>query len=460
MSETTDHAMRPGGPEGGPPNGADDEGERVGRRGWISLAVLVLPVLLISIDSTVLGFAVPAISEDLDPSSSQLLWIVDIYSFVLAGLLVTMGTLGDRIGRRRLLLIGTAGFGLASALAAYADTPAVLIAARALLGLAGATLMPSTLSLLRNIFTNRQQRTLAIAVWGSAFAGGAALGPIVGGWLLEHFWWGSIFLMNLPVMVVLLIIGRFLLPESKDPNPGRYDLPSAALSLGAMLPAVYGVKLLAEEGFSVTAFGAIAAGVLLGWMFVRRQLRLKDPMLGEHEPDGRVRAGGVPVLSDAVSAVGARTDAVVGGRGAAARVGVFGAGLAAGGSAGAEDDAGRDDLRRHAAGRTRLRGGGAARAGHRGRPADAGVRADREWHRDRRDDDQRRDPGGGAAGAGRGGVCDLRDRVRVGCGAGDGDSGECSHLGVPGRVGRRREGCSGGGAAAGRGDARRGGARG
>lgn len=252
---------------------------RVGRRAWLSLAVLVLPVLLISVDSTVLGFAVPAISEDLAPSSAQLLWIIDIYSFVLAGLLVTMGTLGDRIGRRRLLLCGTVGFGIASVLAAYAHTPEVLIAARALLGLAGATLMPSTLSLLRNIFTERTQRTLAIAVWGSAFAGGSALGPILGGWLLAHFWWGSIFLLNLPVMAVLLIAGRLLLPESKDPAPGRYDLPSVLLSLLTMLPAIYGVKSLAENGPALLPLLAIVVGLGMGYVFVRRQLRLRDPML-------------------------------------------------------------------------------------------------------------------------------------------------------------------------------------
>ncbi|OIV38944.1 MFS transporter [Mangrovactinospora gilvigrisea] len=252
---------------------------RAGRSAWAALAVLVLPVLMISVDSTVLGFAVPFISEDLAPSSSQLLWIIDIYSFVLAGLLVTMGTLGDRIGRRRLLLIGTAGFGLASVLAAYAHTPAVLIGARALLGLAGATLMPSTLSIIRNLFADRQQRTLAIAVWGSAFAGGSALGPIVGGWLLEHFWWGSIFLINLPVTIALLIAGRLLLPESRDPRPGRYDLLSAGLSLAAMLPAVYGVKSMAENGVTPLGVGALLVGVALGVVFVRRQLRLKDPML-------------------------------------------------------------------------------------------------------------------------------------------------------------------------------------
>lgn len=250
-----------------------------GPREWAALAVLALPVLLISVDMTVLGFAVPYLSEELAPSSAELLWIVDIYSFVLAGLLVTMGTLGDRVGRRRLLLIGSAGFGAASLLAAYAPSAEVLIAARALLGLAGATLMPSTLSLLRNIFLDPRQRLIAIATWASMFSAGSALGPIVGGWLLEHFHWGSVFLVNLPVMALILVLTPLLVAESRDPSPGRYDLPSAALSLVAVFPVVYGVKKIAEQGISAVAVAAIAAGLLLGYLFVRRQLRLTDPMI-------------------------------------------------------------------------------------------------------------------------------------------------------------------------------------
>ncbi|MBB6172710.1 DHA2 family multidrug resistance protein-like MFS transporter [Nocardiopsis mwathae] len=252
---------------------------KAGPRGWAALAVLTLPVLLISVDMTVLGFAVPHLSEDLSPTAGQLLWIVDIYGFVLAGLLVTMGSLGDRIGRRRLLMIGSAGFGAASLLAAFAPTPEILIAARALLGLAGATLMPSTLSLLRNIFLDPRQRLLAIAIWASGFSAGAALGPIIGGWLLEHYWWGSVFLINLPVMAVTLVTVPLLVRESRNPTPGRLDLASVALSMGAMLPAVYGVKKLAEHGLSVTAVGAFAIGVALGVAFVRRQLKLADPLI-------------------------------------------------------------------------------------------------------------------------------------------------------------------------------------
>lgn len=258
---------------------AHDDAPRAGARAWVALGVLVLPVLLISVDMTVLGFAVPHLSTALSPSGTQLLWIVDIYSFMLAGLLVTMGTLGDRIGRRRLLLIGAFGFGAASLFAAFSTSAAMLIAARALLGVAGATLMPATLSLLRNIFLNRRQRLLAIAVWSSAFSAGAALGPIVGGWLLEHFWWGSVFLINLPVMVVTLILGRALLPESRDPNPGRYDLWSVALSLVALLAVTYGIKNLVAGAGVLLPTLVLAVGLGAGWLFVRRQLRLPDPML-------------------------------------------------------------------------------------------------------------------------------------------------------------------------------------
>ncbi|TDD99124.1 MFS transporter [Jiangella asiatica] len=250
-----------------------------GPREWAALVVLILPVLLISIDMTVLSFAVPHLSEDLAPSGTELLWIVDVYGFMIAGLLVTMGTLGDRIGRRKLLLTGATAFGAASALAAYASDPATLIVARALLGVAGATLMPSTLSLIRNIFHDVRQRTLAIAIWATMFSAGAALGPIVGGWLLEHFWWGSVFLVALPVMALLLILGPFLVPESRNPHPGRYDLASAAMSLAAMLLIVYGLKGLAVHGLSWTYSLALLAGIGVGVAFVRRQRQLESPLL-------------------------------------------------------------------------------------------------------------------------------------------------------------------------------------
>lgn len=248
-------------------------------RQWLALAVLMLAVLVIAIDNTVLGFAVPELSADLQPGSTALLWIVDSYAFVLAGLLVTMGNLGDRIGRRRLLLIGSAGFAAASTLAAFSTSPAMLITARALLGVAGATLMPSTLSLIRTTFPDPSRRRIAIGLWTSGFAVGSALGPIVGGWLLEHFWWGSVFLIAVPVMALMLVVGPVLLPESRNDDPGPFDLWSSVLSLTAVLPVVYAMKKAAEHGPS-WGLGLIAlCGVALGVVFVHRQRRLDEPLL-------------------------------------------------------------------------------------------------------------------------------------------------------------------------------------
>ncbi|MFE9423805.1 MFS transporter [Kitasatospora sp. NPDC006697] len=250
------------------------------RRRWAGLAVLVLAVLLVAIDATVLVLAIPSITETLAPSATQLLWIGDVYSFVLAGLLVSMGALSDRIGRRRLLLCGATAFGAASLLAAYATGPGLLIAARALLGLAGATIMPSTLSLIRALFPDARERATAIGIWGAAATAGAAGGPLLGGVLLEHFWWGSVFLLNLPVMVLLLVLGRWLLPESRDPGQGGWDLPSVLLSMAGLIAVVYAVKEAAVHGpghWPVPVLGLL--GALALWRFVRRQLRLAAPLL-------------------------------------------------------------------------------------------------------------------------------------------------------------------------------------
>jgi DHA2 family multidrug resistance protein-like MFS transporter len=252
---------------------------RAGRREWVGLAVLTLPCLLYAMDLTVLNLAVPHLSADLRPSSAQLLWIVDVYGFMVAGSLITMGTLGDRIGRRRLLLAGAAAFGLASVLAAYAGSAATLIAARALLGVAGATLAPSTLSLLRSMFPDPRQRTVAVGVWISSFSAGGAIGPLLGGLLLQWFWWGSVFLLAVPVMALLLVFGPLLLPEYRDPGAGRPDLRSAGMSLVAVLLVVYGLKQLAEGGVAWLALLAIAAGLAVGAGFVRRQRALADPLL-------------------------------------------------------------------------------------------------------------------------------------------------------------------------------------
>jgi MFS transporter, DHA2 family, multidrug resistance protein len=252
---------------------------RAGRREWVGLLVLALPCLLYSMDLTVLHLAVPKLTEDLRPSSTQLLWIIDVYGFMVAGSLITMGTLGDRIGRRRLLLGGAVAFGAASVLAAFAVNAPMLIATRALLGLAGATIAPSTLSLIRNMFLDPGQRTFAIGVWITSYSVGGAIGPLIGGVLLERFWWGSVFLLAVPVMALLLAVGRTLLPEYRDPAAGRPDLLSAALSLAAVLAMIYGLKRIAQDGVGPVSLAAIAAGLAVGALFVRRQLRLPDPLI-------------------------------------------------------------------------------------------------------------------------------------------------------------------------------------
>ncbi|BBZ64846.1 MFS transporter [Mycolicibacterium insubricum] len=249
------------------------------RRAWLALAVLMLPVLLIAIDNTVLAFALPLIAEDFRPSAATQLWIVDIYSLVLAALLVPMGSLGDRVGRRRLLLIGATGFAVVSAVAAFAPSAAALVGARAALGVFGAMLMPSTLSLIRNIFTEDSARRLAIAVWAACFTAGAALGPIAGGALLTRFNWGAVFLLAVPLLVPLLIFAPRLVPESRDANPGPLDPVSIALALTAMAPLVWAIKDMAHQGVSTWSVAAFGVGIASAVLFVRRQNRSATPML-------------------------------------------------------------------------------------------------------------------------------------------------------------------------------------
>ena len=263
--------------------------QRATRREWIGLAVIALPCLLYAMDLTVLTLAVPSLSADLRPSSTELLWIVDIYGFLVAGFLITMGTLGDRIGRRRLLLIGAGAFGGASVVAAFSSSPEMLIASRALLGIAGATLAPSTLSLIRNMFEDDQQRTVAIGIWITSFSVGAAIGPLVGGVLLESFHWGSVFLLAVPVMALLLAIGPRLLPEYRDPNPGRLDLASAALSLVAVLAVIYGIKAIAKDGIGLASVAPVARRA-------RSRRRVRRPPAPACRPDGRPGAVPPPLL--------------------------------------------------------------------------------------------------------------------------------------------------------------------
>ncbi len=246
---------------------------------WVGLSVLALACLMYVMDLTVLHLAVPQISEQLAPSSAQLLWIIDVYGFMVAGALVTMGTLGDRIGRRRLLMIGATAFGLTSILAAFSTTPEMLILSRALLGLAGATLAPSTLSLIFHMFADPRQRSVAIGIWIGAFSAGSAVGPVLGGLVLEHFWWGAVFLLALPVMVALLILGPIVLPEYKDPDAGRLDLLSVGLSIGAVLAVIFGLKEVAQDGLSWQPAGLVLIGLLAGAVWVRRQRRLAEPMI-------------------------------------------------------------------------------------------------------------------------------------------------------------------------------------
>ncbi|MEV4630622.1 MFS transporter [Micromonospora sp. NPDC049523] len=279
-------------------------GSRAGARQWLGLAVLALPTLLLSVDATVLYLALPHLGADLQPSSTQLLWIIDIYGFMIAGFLVTMGTLGDRIGRRRLLLVGAALFAVASVVAAYSTTAVMLVGARALLGIAGATLMPSTLALISNMFHDARQRGLAIGVWAACFSVGVAAGPLVGGALLEWYWWGSVFLLAVPVMLILLATAPVLLPECRDTEAGRLDLPSVALSLAAILPVIYGLKGIAEGGVAVLPLASMVLGVLFGVLFARRQRRLSDPLLDMRLFANRVFVGALTALLVGLAVVG------------------------------------------------------------------------------------------------------------------------------------------------------------
>jgi MFS transporter, DHA2 family, multidrug resistance protein len=258
---------------------ADDPVQQAGAREWAGLAVLALPTLLVTMDLSVLFLAVPALTRDLEPSSAQLLWITDIYGFLIASSLITMGTLGDRIGRRRVLLTGGAAFAIGSLAAAFSTSPAMLIAARALLGIAGGTLAPSSLALIRTMFGDERQRTTAIGIWISCFAAGAAIGPLFGGLLLEHFWWGSVFLPNVPVMALLLALGPRLLPESRDPDAGRLDVVSALLAAAAILAAVYGIKRSAEDGLEAAEALWILGGAAVGVGFLVRQRSASEPLV-------------------------------------------------------------------------------------------------------------------------------------------------------------------------------------
>ncbi|MER6823036.1 MFS transporter [Streptomyces cellulosae] len=250
-----------------------------GANRWVVLVVLCVSLLLVAVDATVLHVAVPAVTEDLKPGAVELLWIVDAYPLVCASLLILFGTLGDRVGRRRVLLLGYTLFGVASAMAAFAHDAHLLIVARALLGVGGAMIMPATLSILRQVFPDRRERALAIGVWSAVAAVGAAVGPLLGGFLLEHFWWGSVFLVNIPLMLVSLPVGRILLPESKGDGKGPWDVVGALTAAAGLFAVVLGVKRLGAGELGAATLVPLAAGVVLLVLFVRRQRRREHPLL-------------------------------------------------------------------------------------------------------------------------------------------------------------------------------------
>ncbi|MGN9909021.1 MFS transporter [Phytohabitans sp. LJ34] len=252
---------------------------KAGPRTWLALAVLCLPTMLAVVDLNVLFLALPRLSADLGAGSTAQLWIMDIYGFMIAGFLVTMGNLGDRIGHRKVLLAGAALFIAASVLAAYSTSVASLVGARAVLGVAGATVMPSVLALIRQLFTDPKQLGAAYGIWGTAIMVGVVVGPSVGGLLLDAFWWGAAFMISVPVMGLLLATGPFLLPESRERTGGRLDPHSVALSLAAILPFVYGLKEIARGGPDTPAVAAVVAGLAFGVLFVARQRRLASPLL-------------------------------------------------------------------------------------------------------------------------------------------------------------------------------------
>ncbi|MFC5149504.1 MFS transporter [Streptomyces aureoversilis] len=250
-----------------------------GLRAWLGLLVVLGPVLLVAMDGSVLYLAMPKISEALSPTAGQALWILDAYGFAVGSLLIAFGNIGDRYGRLKLLMTGTAVFGAASTGAAFAPGPELLIVFRALMGVAGATLLPSALAVLSELFTDPRRRARAIGIFAATFAAGFAIGPVVGGELLSSFWWGSVFLINLPVVVLFLVLAPALLREVRTTRSGRIDALSVLLSAAGTLLTVYAIKHAAAAGLTATPVVTGILGIVtLGW-FARRQLRLEHPLI-------------------------------------------------------------------------------------------------------------------------------------------------------------------------------------
>jgi DHA2 family multidrug resistance protein-like MFS transporter len=282
----------------------DQAPPRAGRKEWLGLGLLVLPSLLLFMMLTILFLAIPHISADLQPSSTEMLWIVDIYGFMMAGFLVAMGTLGDRVGKRLLLVLGSAVFAVVSIVAAYTDEPVMMIVWRAVLGVAAAAVMPATLGLIFSMFFDPKQRGIAIGAWAAGISVGVALGPLLSGLLLEVFTWRATFLVAVPVMAIVAIGAPFLLPEQKDPGAGKLDLLSVGLLLATLLPLIYGVKALAKDESITVALGMIAVGLAFGVWFVQRQLRAAAPLLDVRLFANRTVSGALSVYILAALALG------------------------------------------------------------------------------------------------------------------------------------------------------------
>ncbi len=272
----------------------------VHRRRWVILGVLIISLAAIVLDNTILNIALKTISEPrtgLGASQSQLEWAINSYTLVFAGLLFTFGVVGDRIGRRRMLIVGMALFGLSSLICAYSHSPDQLIWARAAMGLGGAAVMPQTLSIVTNVF-DPAERPRAIGIWASAVGVAIAVGPIVGGLLLDHFWWGSVFLVNVPLTAIGIVAILALVPESRSPNPGRVDYPGVLLSITGLVLVVYGIIEGGDTGswLTTSVLGPIAAGLAATALFIWHEARSDHPSLD-------VRLFRDPRLSAAAAAI-------------------------------------------------------------------------------------------------------------------------------------------------------------